>query len=210
VVDVETGRVAGTATGVSRSTARRTTWTRDGEALTYVEDGALVTHRWADDTRTRVPTTVGPEATIVWSPSGDRLAAMEEERGVRDVEVYDVGRAGELRRTSTIEPDGYAQQDLLGFVTEDSVAVSALTLQTAALPLVFEMSITGDAPPAELMQLQGSEQTVGTMEVATDPLTQGSAPFGEPRWPVSSMAKLVGSIVAAVFLLGLYVTRRPR
>ncbi len=210
IVEVESGRVVGTAAGVSRGTARRTTWTRDGESLTYVDDGTLVTHRWADDTRTRVPTSLRPDATLAWSPAGDRLAAMEEERGVREVAVYDVGRHGALRHTSTIDPDGYAQQDLLGFVTEDSVAVSALTLETATLPLVFEMSTTGDVPPAELMQLQGSEQTVGTMEVATDAVTQGSSPFAEPRWPVSSMAKLVGSVIVAVFLLGLYVTRRPR
>lgn len=210
IVEVASGRVVGTAVGVDRDTARRTTWTRDGESLTYVEQGTLVTHHWADDERTRVPTSVGTDATLVWSPTGDRLAAMEEVRGVRDVEMYDVGRGGRLRLLGTIEPDGYAQQELLGFVTEDSVAVSALTLQTATLPLVFEMSTAEDAPPVELVQLQGSEQTVGTLQVARDPLAQGSAPFAEPRWPASSLAKLVGSVVVAVFLLGLYITRRPR
>lgn len=210
IVEVGSGRVVGTAVGVDRDTARRATWTSDGESLTYVADGGLVTHRWADDERTRVPTSIGTDAMIVWSPSGDRLAAMEEVRGVRHVEVYDVGRDGTLRHLATIEPDGHAQQDLLGFVTEESVAVTALTLQTATLPLVFEMSTAEDTPPAELVQLQGSEQTVGTLQVARGPLAQGIASFPEPRWPASSLAKLVGSIVVAVFMLGLYVTRRPR
>lgn len=210
VVEVGTGEVVGTAVGVDEREARQAVWTPDGEALTFVEDGDLVRHSWATDAQRRVPTAIRPGATLAWSPSGEQLAALRTERGVRTVEVYDVGRGGGLERVAVVEKDGYAQQELYGFVTDTSVAVSALTLETANLPLAFEMSTVGDPRPADLMHLPSGEGAAETLEVATGPMRQGSAPYPEPNWPASDLAKLTGSAVAALFFLGLYLTRRIR
>ncbi|HEX6248934.1 MAG TPA: hypothetical protein VFZ64_13770 [Nocardioidaceae bacterium] len=210
VVEVATGEVVGTVDGVDARMVRQAVWTPDGEALTYVTDGALVRRSWTTGVERRVPTTIQPDATLSWSPDGDQLAAMRTVRGVSTVEVYDVAPDGRLRRASVVEQDGYAQQEFFGFVGDTSVAVSALTLQTATLPLAFEMSTVGEARPAELMQLPSSEVSLETLEVATGPLAEGSAPYPEPNWPASDLAKLTGSVVAALFFLGLYLTRRPR
>jgi hypothetical protein len=60
------------------------------------------------------------------------------------------------------------------------------------------------------MQLPGSGIDRGTLVVAAEPLAQGNASFDEPRWPARDLSKLVASIVVTVFVLGLYLTRRPR
>ena len=209
VVDVEQGEVVGTLGGVDEEQARQAVWTADGEAVTYVADGALVRHAWADDTTTTTPTSISADATLAWSPPGDQLAAMREEDGVRFVEVFDM-RRGRLVLAQTVRQGGYAQQELLGFTGDGRVTVIALTLETGAVPLVFNMSTTDAFPPTRVMQLPARESAVETMAVAADPLAAGSWAFDEPRWPVSDLSKLTGSVVTTVFLLGLYLTRRPR
>ncbi len=49
-----------------------------------------------------------------------------------------------------------------------------------------------------------------TMSVATDNLYQGTTEFPDRVWPWSYLARLVGCLLVSLFLLGLYVTRRPR
>ena len=49
-----------------------------------------------------------------------------------------------------------------------------------------------------------------TMALAAEALANGSVPYDEPRWPWSDRAKLTPSALAMFFLLGLYLTRRPR
>lgn len=212
VLRVDTGEVVATLSGVDQAAARQAVWSPDGSALTYARDGRLVTHDWRTDDRAEVrsPTPIARDATLAWQPAGDRLAVMRELRGVRFVEVLGVADDGGLTVAGTVEADGYAQQELLGFTGEARVTVTALTLETATLPLVFNMSTEDAFPPTRVMQLPGSGRVVDTLQVAARPLAAGSADFEEPDWPASDRAKLVASIVFAGFLLGLYLTRRPR
>ncbi len=210
VLDVESGTVVATLTGVGRTAADQAVWTPDGTALNYVEDGRLVTHDWKSGSRTTTPTTISAESELAWQPSGRQLAAMQDERGVKSVEVFDVTKGGRLEHAFTVGQDGYAQQELLGFVSDTRVTVSALRLETGTLPYLYQMSTVDTTQPAKVMQLSGSGIDWETLRVAVEPLANGSAAFEEPKWPASDLAKLVGSILVTAFALGLYLTRRPR
>lgn len=208
VLDAGSGEVVATVQGVGEAAAKQAVWTPDGAALTYVDDGRLVTHDWRADRRTDTATTIPADATIAWQPAGEQLAAMRDVRGVRTVEVFDVAADGALSLAGVVEKDGYAQQELLGFTGDARVTLTALTLETATIPLVFNMSTEDAFPPTRVMQLPGD--VADTVQLAADPLAAGSVAFDEPRWPASDLAKLVASIIVTVFVLGLYLTRRPR
>jgi hypothetical protein len=211
VMEVGSGEVVAGLEGVDERAARQAVWTPEGAALGYVEDGGLVTHDWRSGDRTVAPApTIAPDATLAWSPSGEQLAAMREVRGVRFVEVFDVAGSGELSLARTVRPAGHAQRELLGWVNDRRVAVTALRIETGTLELAYSMSTTDTSPPTQLMQLPADGFHRLTMEVAEVPLRQGSARFEEPAWPATDVAKLVASVVVSVFLLGLYLTRRPR
>jgi hypothetical protein len=211
VMEVSSGDVVARLDGVDERAARQAVWTTDGAALTYVEDGRLVTHDWRSDSRTSVPApTVADEATLAWSPSGEQLAALREVRGVRFVEVFDVAGDGRLSLAHTVRPAGHAQRELLGWVNDRRVAVTALRIETGTLELAYSMSTVDTSPPSQLMQLPADGIHRPTLEVAAGPLSQGSARFEEPTWPATDVSKLVASVVLSAFLLGLYLTRRPR
>lgn len=213
ILDVESGQVLASLGGMDERAARQAVWTPDGRALTYVADGRLVTHEWRSKTSTGVPTTLTGDATLAWQPSGSRLAAMQETQGVRTVEIFDLTADGELTRTARVTPKGYAQQELLGFTGAGDVAVRALNRSTGPVEFVYSMSTQGDERPAEVTQLPGpGTNWVGpeTLTLAAEPLAQGSTDFAEPRWPWSDRAKLVTVGVGALFVLGVYLTRRRR
>ncbi|MGH3331874.1 MAG: hypothetical protein ACRDPJ_11300 [Nocardioidaceae bacterium] len=210
VIEVASGEEVATLGEAGEREARQAVWTPDGEALTYVVDGRLVTHPWQSDARTTTPAPIAQDATLAWQSSGKQLAATQEAHGVRSVEIFDVSGDGRLEPVRTVSPDGYAQQELLGFTGESRVTVSALTLETATLVRVYDMSTVDTRQPTQVMQLPGGGTNwVGaeTVQVATQPLAAGSAAFEEPRWPWSDLSKLVASIILAVFALGIYLTR---
>ena len=213
VVDVRTGDVLATLGGLDARAARQAVWTPDGRAVSFVDAGRLVVDPWQSDADSRLTTSISERATLAWSPSGDLLAAMSQARGVRSVEVFELADGKATRRVHTVSPDGYAQQQLLGFTGERTVAVSALTLESGPIPVVYEMSAVDDAPPAQLTLLAGEGSNwVGpeTLAVAAEPLARGSTDYDEPLWPWSALSRLVASTLVALFLLGLYLTRRPR
>lgn len=210
VLDVESGEVVATLDGVGETASRQAVWTPDGAALTYVVAGRLVTHTWESDARTATPAPIAQDATLAWQPSGRQLAAMRDVRGVRSVEVFDVAADGRLKLSRTVRPDGYALQELLGFTSDTRVSVSALTLETGAISLVYQMSTVDAAPPTQVMQLpaQGTNWAGReTLQVASQPLARGNEAFEEPSWPWSQLSMLVASVLVAVFALGLYLTR---
>ena len=209
VVEVRTGAVLATLDGVDRRAGRQAVWTPDGSALTYVEKGRLVIHAWRSDARVSSRTPIASDARLAWQPSGKQLAVLRDTRGVKTVEVFDVVGEGRLRHARSVSRDRYAIQDLLGFTNDNRVAVTALSMDSGPLPLVYTMSTNDTAEPTEVMQLSGSGRW-STLEIATQPLASGAAPFKEPDWPVSDLSKLVASAVAALFVLGLYLTRKPR
>lgn len=214
VLEVESGEVAATLSGVDEEAARQAVWTPDGAALSYVATGRLVTHAWQSDNRAATPAPVTAGATLAWQPSGEQLATMREGQGGRSVEVFDVAVDGRLRLARTVQPDGYAQHELLGFTSDTRVAVIALTLDSGAVGLVYRMSTVDTSPPTQVTQLAGEGTNWSgqeTLEVAAQPLAGGSAAFDEPSWPWSELSKIVGSILCAVFAFGLFLTRRtPR
>jgi len=209
VLDVRTGKVAATLEGVDRKAAMQAVWTPDGSAVTYVAKGRLVIHAWRSEARVSSPTTIAPGAALAWQPAGKQLAALREARGVRSVQLFDVAGAGRLTPAGAVSRDGYAIQDLIGFTSDNRVAITALSMETGPLPLVYTMSTVDDSPPTQVMQLSGSGRW-DTLQVAAEPLSYGSTPFKEPHWPAKDLSKLVGSIVVALFALGLYLTRRRR
>lgn len=213
VLDLASGEVAASLGDVEEDAARLAAWTPDGAALTYVTGDRLVRHDWRSGSRTETPAAILAGSTLAWRPSGGQLAAMREVRGVRSVEVFDVAADGRIRLASRVTPDGFAQQDLLGFTSDTKVAVTALRMETGPLPLVYEMSTTNEAPPARVMQLPGpGSNWVGpeTMSIAGQPLARGSSAFDEPLWPWADLSRLVVAALVALFAVGLYLTRRPR
>ncbi|HET7328125.1 MAG TPA: hypothetical protein VFJ14_12665 [Nocardioidaceae bacterium] len=214
VVDVRTQEVVATLRGVTERAARQAVWTTDGAALTYVDDGRLVTHEWRSDERADVPTQIPPDATLRWSPSGEQLAAMRMTRGVKVVDVFQVAEDGRLALTRTLRPEKHSMQRLLGFTSENSVSVTALRLDSGSIEQVFQVSTTDTSTPLPVMQLPGPGVNWAgsqTLAVAAKPLAHGSVAFEEPQWPWSDVSKLVVSAVFALFVLGLYLTRRaPR
>ena len=210
VLDVDTGDVAATVDGVPQGVIDQAVWTPDGAALTYVDGETLVRREWNSGARTGRPAPIAPGAALAWSPDGGRLAAVRERRGVKVVDIFEVSGEGALRPSRTVEKEGYAIQDLLGFSGDNSVAVTALRLETGPLTVVYSMSTVDDRQPMELTQLPGpGVNWVGaeTAAFAGDALVASSVAFDEPRWPWSDLAKLVASGVVAVFVVGLYFTR---
>lgn len=213
VVEVESGEVVATLTGIDEPAARQAVWTPDGTALSYAAAGQLVTREWQSDEMTAVPSPIAESATLAWQPAGEQLAAMREAQGVRFVEVFDVAADGRLTLARTLSPDGYAQQELVDFTSDTSVAFIGLTLTTGAIAMVYEMSTVDASPPTQVVQLAGEGTNwtgFETLQVATQPLSEGSKAFPEPNWPWSDVSKLVASIVVALFALGLSATRPPR
>lgn len=209
VLDIRSGEVAATLAGVDAKAARQAVWTPDGSALTYVSGSRLVIHSWRSDARVTSHTTIAPGAALAWQPSGKQLAALHEEHGVRTVDLFDVLGDGRVRPGDSVSRDGYAIQDLLGFTSDNRVAVTAMGLESGPLPIVYTMSTVDTSPPTKVMQLSGDGRW-STLELAGQPLTFGSSAFKEPNWPASDLSKLVASAIVAFFVLGLYLTRRPR
>jgi len=211
VVDVATGDIAGTADGVPVRAAQQAVWTPDGDTISYVAGGRFVSLDPENLRRTGVATTIPAGATLAWQPSGAQLAAMREVRGVRVVDVFEVAAAGTLELARTVRPPKFSMQQLLGFTSDSRISVVALNLESGAIARVYRVSTVDTSPPQPVMQLPGPGTNwvgVETMAVPQQPLANGSVAYGEPRWPWSHGAKLVASAVLALFLLGLYLTRR--
>lgn len=134
---------------------------------------------------------------------------MREERGVRFVEVLGVRPDGSLSEPTRLRPDGYAQQDLVGFSGDRHVAVLALRSETGPSDFVYDLPLDG-GPPTMLTQLPARGHNwhgAQHLELAPAALAGGSQAFPEPSWPWSDRSKLTFSVLAAVFVLGLYLTR---
>jgi hypothetical protein len=213
VLAVDSGELVATLSGVSEQSADQAVWAPDGASLTYVRDGQLVSHAWKSGERAEVPAPVSTDATLAWQPSGKQIAALTETRGVKRVNVFDVNAQGRLSLAHTVQPQGYAQQQLIGYISDTQVAVTALRLETGPIELLYEMSTVDDSAPTELVQLPGAGLNwagTETMEVPTEPMIWGSQDYDEPHWPWSHLSKLVASIVVSIFLLGVYFTRPLR
>lgn len=208
VVDVEAGTVVGELPLADRSAAQAV-WTPDGTALTYVARGRLLTHPWRGGPVEHAPTGIAERAVLDWSPSGEQVAATRTTPTGNRVQLFDVRADGTLRPAGTLKRESYSMQQMLGFSSETTVSVIGLGLGTGPLPQLYRMS-TESPIATDVTQLPAADRVLTTLEVAAEPLHNGSAPFPEPDWPISDLAKLVISIAVAVFVAGLALTRRPR
>lgn len=209
VVDIATGEVASELPDVDARAARQAIWTPDGEGLTYVDRGRLIIRPWRGGALQHTPTGIAPDASLAWHPSGERLAATERTETGNRVQLLDLRADGSLRPGGTVSRESYSLQRMLGFSSETTVSGIGLGLETGPLPQLYRMS-TESPVATNVAQLPPDPRVVRTMALAANPMRNGGAPFPEPDWPVSAMAKLVISILGGVFVLGLMFTRRPR
>lgn len=211
VVDLSNGEVVATTEAPPRSVARAA-WRPDASAVDVVTGTQLTTVAVPSGTVSRLKTQLPESASVAWSPTGDRLVSMQEVAGVNLLFVSELGDDGVLGTPTRVDTTGLAIERLLGFSGERTVAVIALQLSSGSLEQIIDVPLDGrSATPLTVLPSPG-ENWVGTptMSVATDTLFQGSTDFPERTWPWSHVARLVGCIVIGVFLLGLYVTRRPK
>lgn len=190
---------------------RRAAWHPDGTAISLV-DGRLVEIDVASGRRTPSQVAVSAGAQLAWSPAGDRLVSLQEVSGAQRLQLWERGPDGRVTPAGTAPAEGIALKHLLGFTDGGSVAAAGLALESGPIARVFEVPVDGAGSVAEIGQLPGpGDNWVGaeTLEVAADALRGGTAPFEEPTWPWSHLAKLSSSLVLALFALGMYLTRPP-
>ena len=212
VVDVAAGEEVSSLGEVPARAVAQAVWRPDGTAVSLV-DGRLVEIDVESGRRTPSEVAVGADAQLAWSPSGEQLVSLQEISGARRLQVWQRLADGTVTSAGSVPAEGIALGHLLGFTDDTTVAVAGLTLETGAITRVFEIPVDGSGSAVEIGQLPGpGENWVGaeTLEVATAALLGGTETFEEPRWPWSHLAKLVASVVVALFALGMYLTRRPR
>lgn len=210
VIDTESGRV------VSRFDApadvvHRAAWRPDGSAVDFVYDGQLVTAAVPGSRVSRQATDLPGRAQLAWSPSGDKLASLQPVDGARRLFVSEAS-GDRLSAARPVPVPNTSLQQLLGFSSSDSVTVIAYALESGSVQRVMDLPL-GPGTVTDVTTLPDpGENWVGaqTLAVATDTLTFGSTDFDNRVWPWSHTARLVASVLTGVFLLGLFVTRRPR
>ncbi|HEX4978237.1 MAG TPA: hypothetical protein VFV40_10275 [Nocardioides sp.] len=187
-------------------------WRPDGEAVSLVDTG-LAEIDVASGRRTVSDVRLAADAQLAWAPSGTRLVSLQELSGARRLQVWQRTPDGRVTAAVTVPTEGISLARLLGFYSDDTVAVVGLALETGGIQHVFEVPVEGARSVAEIGQLPSrGDNWIGaeTLAVASGALQGGTKAFEEPRWPWSHRAKLVSSLVVALFALGMYLTRRPR
>lgn len=212
VVDVVADEQVSSLGEVPARAVAHAAWRPDGTAVSLV-DGRLVEIDVASGRRTPSEVAMSADAQLAWSPSGEQLVSLQEMAGARRLQVWQRLADGRVTPVGSAPAEGISLAHLLGFTDDATVAVVGRALETGVIQRVFEVPVDGSGNVVEIGQLPGpGDNWVGaeTMEVAADALLGGSAGFEEPRWPWSHLAKLVASLVLALFALGMYLTRRPR
>jgi hypothetical protein len=211
VVDATTGDAVATVDAPPGSLARAA-WRPDGSAITLVIGSELTSLEVPSGDVSTQPTELPEAASLAWSPTGDRLISLQEETGAQRLFLSDVAADGSVGAPTRIDTTGLAIDRLLGFSGERTVAVIALQLRSGSLEQIVDVPLDGRSATALTGLPAPGENWVGThtLAVATENLVTGSTEFNDPVWPWSYTARLVGCSIFALFLLGLYVTRRPR
>ena len=212
VVRVPGGEVVAT-TDAPPETVALAAWRPGGSAVDVVTGSQLTTIALPTGDVTQQDTELPATASLTWSPTGDRLVSMQEAPGENPrLFVSELAEDGALGSPTQIDSTGLAIDRLLGFSGERTVAVVALQLSTGSLEQIVDVPLDGRAatPLTVLPALGENWAGTPTMSVATDNLYQGATEFPDRVWPWSYTARLVGCLIVSLFLLGLYVTRRPR
>ncbi len=211
VVDPTTGDAVASVDAPAGSLARAA-WRPDGSAVDVVIGSQLTTLEVPSGDVSTQPTELPEAASLAWSPTSDRLISLQEETGAQRLFLSDVAADGSVGAPTRIDTTGLAIDRLLGFSGERTVAVIALQLRSGSLEQIVDVPLDGRSATALTGLPAPGENWVGTqtLAVATENLVTGSTEFNDPVWPWSYTARLVGCSIFALFLLGLYVTRRPR
>ncbi len=212
VIDVVADEQVSSLGEVPDRAVAQAVWRPDGAAVSLV-DGRLVEIDVESGRRTPSEVVVSADAELAWSPSGAQLATLQEMSGARRLQVWDRRPDGTVELVRSAPAEGISLARLLGFTDEDTVAVVGLALETGGIQRLFKVAVDGSDTAVEVGQLPArGDNWVGaeTLEVASAALNGGTTRFAEPRWPWSHAAKLVSSLVLALFALGMFLTRRPR
>jgi hypothetical protein len=211
VVDAATGESMA-AVDAPASAVPRAAWRPDGSAVDVVIGSELTALEVSSGEVSTQPTELPESASLAWSPSGDRLVSLQEESGALRLFVSDAADDGSLGPPTRLASSGLAIDRLLGFSGERTVSVIALQLQSGSLEQIVDVPLDGRSASALTGLPAPGENWVdtATLGVATENLFTGSTEFNDPVWPWSYTARLVGCSLFSLFLLGLYVTRRPR
>lgn len=211
VVDAATGESLATVDAPADAPARAA-WRPDGSAVDVVLGSELTTVEVASGDVSTQPTELAETAALAWSPTGDRLVSLQENSGAQRLFLSEVGGDGSVGAPTRVDTAGLAIDRLLAFSGDRTVAVIALQLQSGSLEQIVDVPLDGRSATGLTGLPARGENWVGTptLAVASENLFTGSTEFDDPAWPWSYTARLVGCIVFALFLLGLYVTRRPR
>jgi WD40 repeat protein len=210
VMDVATGDVVAEF-DAEPDAVRRTAWRPDGSAVDFVAGNELVTGSVPGSEVSSQPTDIPERSQIVWSGSGERLASLQPQGGGRRLYVAEVSGDG-LTTSRPVPTPQTSLQRLVGFSSDDNVTVIAYRLESGAVERMLDVPL-GAGSVVDVTTLPDSgENWVGsrTLAIATDTLPFGSTDFDDRIWPWSYTSRLVMCIVAGVFFLGLFVTRRPR
>jgi hypothetical protein len=211
VVDAATGESMA-AVDAPASAVPRAAWRPDGSAVDVVIGSELTALEVSSGEVSTQPTELPESASLAWSPNGDRLVSLQEESGALRLFVSDAADDGSLGPPTRLASSGLAIDRLLGFSGERTVSVIALQLQSGSLEQIVDVPLDGRSASALTGLPAPGENWVdtATLGVATENLFTGSTEFNDPVWPWSYTARLVGCSLFSLFLLGLYVTRRPR
>lgn len=209
VVDVASGEVVATVDG---SVPGRVAWRADSGAVDFVVGAELATLGVPDGDVATQPTDIPGSASLAWSQTGEQLISLRQVGGARRLFLSELGDDGTLADGVQVDTTGIALDRLLGSSGEQTVAVTAYLLESGSIERILDIRLDGRSP-ADLTTLPAPGVNwagTGTLAVAADNLVAGSTDFEDQVWPWSYTARLVACTLFVLFLLGLYVTRRPR
>lgn len=210
IVDVTTGDLVASAE-TDDAVLERAAWRADSSAVDFVVGSDLTTLDTTGDTSTR-RTDIPEDASLAWSPDGEQLASLRTLDGAKRLFLTQLGTAGTSGESVQVSTEGIALDRMLGFSGERTVAVVAYELETGSIERILDIPLDGRSP-ADLTTLPPPGDNwvdTGTLSVASDNLVAGSTTYPNQVWPWSYTSRLVACSLLSLFLLGLYVTRRPR
>jgi len=211
VVDVASGDVvASAAAGVD--TLGRAAWRADSSAVDFVAGDTLTSLGVPDGDVTTQPTDIPASASLAWAPNGRRLISLQQVEGAKRLFLSALGRDGSLSEGEQVSTEGIALDRLLGFSGDQTVAVVAYQLESGSVERILDIHLDGRSPSDLTILPPPGENYVdtNTLTIATDNLVAGSTNYDDQIWPWSYTARLVACILFMLFLLGLFLTRRPR
>lgn len=211
VLDVASGETVASVDGENAALGRMA-WRADSSAVDLVVGAELTTLAVPDGDVTTQPTDIPEQASLAWSPNGQQLISLREAAGVKRLFLSEVGEDGQLSPGVQVDTAGIALDRLLGFSGERTVAVVAYLLESGSIERILDISLDGRSPADLTILPPPGENWVdtGTLAVAMDNLVAGSTTYEGQVWPWSYTSRLIACSLVMLFLLGLYVTRRPR